>query len=167
MLPKKNGIEILQKIRANNIKTPIIFLTAKDEINNKVTAFKIGADDYLTKPFSYDELLVRVEALYRRIEFKSSHNIICIKDLQIDLDSKHIIKNHKKITLSQKEYELLIFLIKKKDFMISNYMIESQLWTNEEFINSNVIQVTIYNLRKKIGKEFIKNFRGLGYKINF
>lgn len=166
MLPFKNGIQILQSLRDNNIKTPILLLTAKDELENKVDGFKTGADDYLTKPFAYEELFVRVEALYRRTLLNGSKNIIKIKNIEIDIDKKLVKKDENPLLLSQKEYELLIFLTKHRDSMVSNYMIESQLWSNEEFINSNVIQVTIYNLRKKIGKCFIKNFRGLGYKID-
>ncbi|WP_072680497.1 response regulator transcription factor [Arcobacter sp. LA11] len=166
MLPHKSGIDIIQTLREKKIKTPILFLTAKDTLENKIVGFRRGADDYLTKPFAYKELLVRMEAIYRRTLLNSTKNIIEIKNIQIDLNAKIMKKDGKKISLSQKEYELLIFLIKNKNSMVSNSMIESQLWNNEEFINSNVIQVTIYNLRKKIGKSLITNFRGLGYKID-
>ena len=81
------------------------------------------------------------------------------------MDAKTFTKDHEKIILSKKEYELIVFLIKHKNGIVSNSMIEEQLWNNESYINSNVIQVTMYNLRKKVGKELIKSFRGLGYKI--
>jgi len=164
MLPTKSGIEILKSIRQQNIPTPVIMLTAKDEIDNRVLGLTSGADDYMCKPFSFKELQARATALYRR-SISSNTNIIQIKDLTIDIDAKNVKKDNVDILLTQKEYELLLFLIKNKNRTVSNAMIEEQLWGNEEYINSNVIQVTIYNLRKKISKDFIKSSRGLGYKI--
>ncbi len=164
MLPSKSGIEILKSLRRKTISTPVMILTAKGEIDDKVYGFNSGADDYLAKPFSYKELLVRIEAIYRR-SLSSSKNEVIFDNLNIDLMKKVIKKNNFEIPLSSKEYELLLFLIKNKNTMVSISMLEQQLWNDDEFINSNVIQVTIYNLRKKIGKDLIKSFRGLGYKI--
>ncbi len=115
--------------------------------------------------FSFKELNARIQALYRR-SIVSSSNIIKLKEFgSLDMDAKTFTKDHEKIILSKKEYELIVFLIKHKNGIVSNSMIEEQLWNNESYINSNVIQVTMYNLRKKVGKELIKSFRGLGYKI--
>jgi len=164
MLPNKNGIEIIQSVRDKNISTPIIMLTAKDDIDDKVFGLTTGADDYLSKPFSFKELKARAQALYRRTISQGS-NTITIQDVTIDIDAKNVKQNDTELTLTQKEYELLLFLSKHKNKIVSNSMIEEQLWNNEEYINSNVIQVTIYNLRKKLGKEFIKSTRGLGYKV--
>ncbi len=164
MLPNKSGIEILQSLREQNITTLIIMLTAKDEIDEKVQGLSCGADDYMSKPFSFKELLARAIALYRR-SISSSTNRLQIKDVVIDIDAKIVKKDDQEITMTQKEYELLLFLFKNKNKLVSNSIIEEQLWSNEEYINSNVIQVTIYNLRKKFGKDFIKSSRGLGYKI--
>lgn len=164
MLPKKDGIKVLKSLRKKDIFTPIIMLTAKSEIDDKVLGLDNGADDYLAKPFSYKELIARAQALYRR-SLSQGKNEIIIDDLVIDLNQKSVKINEKNVSLTLKESQLLLFLIKHKNTMVSNGMIEEQLWNNEEFINSNVIQVTIYNLRKKIGKELIKSFRGLGYKI--
>lgn len=164
MLPNKSGIEVLQSIRKQSITTPIIMLTAKDDIDDKVLGLTYGADDYMSKPFSFKELQARATALYRRSSSLNT-NIIEIKNLTIDIDAKSVKKDGNDLLLTQKEYELLLFLIKNKNKIVSNNMIEEQLWGNEEYINSNVIQVTIYNLRKKISKDFIKSSRGLGYKI--
>jgi len=164
MLPGKSGIDILTTLREQNIATPTIMLTAKSELDNKVLGLISGADDYLTKPFSFKELQARVQALYRR-SISIANNSLKIKDIIIDLDAKSVKKDNVDLTLTQKEYELLLFLVKNKNKLVSNIMIEDQLWNNEEYINSNVIQVTIYNLRKKLGREFIKSTRGLGYKI--
>lgn len=164
MLPIQSGIEVLQNLRDENINTPVIMLTAKDEIKNKVEGLKCGADDYLSKPFSFEELQTRVEALYRRISFNGS-NKVQIQNITIDIDKKIVQKDDVVVNLTLKEYDLLIFLIKNKNSYVSKFMIEDQLWNNQEFIASNVIEVTIFNLRKKISKKFIKNFKGLGYKI--
>ncbi len=164
MLPNKDGIKILENVREQGIKTPIIMLTAKDDIDDKVNGLTKGADDYVGKPFSFKELLARVNALYRR-SLSTTTNKFQLHDISIDIDLKIVSKNNTELVMTQKEYELLLFLIKNKNQLVSNTIIEEQLWNNEEYINSNVIQVTIYNLRKKLGKEFIKSSRGLGYKI--
>jgi DNA-binding response OmpR family regulator len=164
MLPSKNGMQILKTLREEQIVTPVIMLTAKSDIDDKVLGLTYGADDYMSKPFSFKELNARVLALYRRT-ISAQSNIIQVKDITIDIDKRIVSKENTQITFTQKEYELLLFLIKHKNILISNTMIEEQLWNTEEFINSNVIQVTIYNLRKQLGKEFIKSTRGLGYKI--
>jgi DNA-binding response OmpR family regulator len=164
MLPNKSGIEVLEYFESNHIQTPVLMLTAKGELDDKVQALRGGADDYLTKPFDYEELLVRLEVLYRRTLTNGS-NLVQIQDLSIDINTKMIKKGNDTIALSAKEYELLLFLIKHKNGIVSNAMIEEQLWNNESFINSNVISVTIYHLRKKIGKGLIKSHRGMGYQI--
>ncbi|MEA3553755.1 MAG: response regulator transcription factor [Campylobacterota bacterium] len=164
MLPHKSGIEILSSIREKNITTPVIMLTARSEVDDKVQGLDYGADDYMSKPFSFKELNARAKALYRR-SISVVTNKIEIKDIVINIDAKTVSKDNIELELAQKEYELLLFLAKNKNKIVSNAMIEEQLWNNEEYVNSNVIQVTIYNLRKKLGKEFIKSSRGLGYKI--
>jgi len=166
MLPEKNGVEIINSLRKQNISTPIIMLTAKSTLENKIEGIKTGADDYLTKPFDYEELLVRIEALYRR-SVSNGNNLIKIKNLTIDIDLKEVKKDNKIIKLSKKEYELLMFFVQNKNSYVTSDMIENQLWDSESYINSNVISVTIHNLRKKLGKELITNFRGLGYKLEF
>ena len=163
MLPGLSGMEVCERAR-QFYSRPIIMLTARDEIDDKVNGLTKGADDYVGKPFSFKELLARVNALYRR-SLSTTTNKFELHDICIDIDLKVVSKNDNEITMTQKEYELLLFLIKNKNQLVSNSIIEEQLWNNEEYINSNVIQVTIYNLRKKLGKEFIKSSRGLGYKI--
>ena len=164
MLPSKSGIEILKSLRENKKTTPTIMLSAKGDVKDKISGLNFGADDYLSKPFSFEELQARVESLHRRGSFQGL-NIINIGALNINVDTKSVTSENQNIELTLKEYELLLFLIQHKNSMVSNSMIEEQLWNNHEYINSNVIQVTVYHLRKKLGKEFIKSFRGLGYKI--
>ena len=164
MLPSKDGLEIIKSLRQKSISTPTIMLSAKGDTRDKILGLRSGVDDYLPKPFSFDELVARVEALYRRNISKGGTSI-AIGDISIDTNSKIVTHNDEVVTLTAKEYELLLFLLKHKNSMVSNAMIEEQLWSYQEYINSNVIQVTIYNLRKKLGKELIKSSRGLGYKI--
>ncbi len=164
MLPLKNGVEVISSLREKNITTPTIMLSAKGETEDKIVGLKHGADDYLSKPFSFAELEARVEALYRR-NISQGVTLLKIGDIEIDSDSKIVKKNEQRVELTSKEYELLMFFFKNKNAYVSNAMIEEQLWSNQEYINSNVIQVTVYHLRKKLGKELIKSNRGLGYKI--
>ena len=165
MLPLKSGIEVLQSLRDKNIMTPILILSAKGSIENKIQGLTAGCDDYLSKPFSFDELLARVEALHRRSILLSKKNFIEFSNIKIDIIKKIVYQDASELVLSSKEYSLLWLLIEHKNSFISKSMIEEMLWSNEKFINSNIIEVTIYNLRKKLGKEIIKNVRGLGYKI--
>ncbi len=164
MLPEKSGIEVLETLRDKGIKTPVIMLTAKGELENRITGLNIGADDYLTKPFAYAELLARIEALHRRVVSDGSNTVSC-GNLVIDTYAKTVMQKHLLIECTKKEYELLLFLINHRNAIVSSSMIEEQLWSQESFINSNVIQVTIYTIRKKFGKSLIKSYRGLGYKI--
>jgi len=164
MLPTKNGIEIIASLRKKGITTPIIVLSAKGELEDKVTGLRYGADDYLPKPFSFAELTARVEALHRR-NISDGLHLIKFGNVIVDIDTKTVKNGTYIISLTAKEYELLVFLLKNKNAYVSNNMIEEQLWNDQEYINSNVIQVTIYHLRKKLGKELIKSNRGMGYKI--
>jgi len=163
MIPEISGIELLDVLRKSGVVTPVLMLTAKNELNDKIKGFKSGADDYLSKPFEFEELLVRIEALIRR-NLKTYQNILKIKDLEIDLDSKTVKKKNKIIKLTSKEYELLLFMIKNKNAYVSNEKIKDELWRDKEYIDNNVIAVTIYHLRKKVG-DIIKNYRGLGYRL--
>jgi DNA-binding response OmpR family regulator len=164
MLPFKNGVQIIESIRKQNIQTPVILLTARDETADKIAGLRKGADDYLTKPFSFEELLARVDALHRR-NISGGNDNICFKDICINLSSKIIEKDGIIVDISAKEYDLLLFLVKNKNCVVSSAMISEGVWSDEEFVNSNVIQVMIYRLRKKLGKDVIKSSRGLGYKI--
>ena len=164
MLPEKSGIEVLRALRDEKIDTPILMLTARGEIDDKVTGFRSGADDYLSKPFSFDELLVRLEALYRR-SLGSGSRLWHEGDLEIDLDNKAVKRGDAPLSLTQKEYELLLFLIGRKNQTVSAETIREQLWGDIEYIESNVIQVTVYHLRQKIGKDTIITQRGVGYRF--
>jgi DNA-binding response OmpR family regulator len=164
MLPNKEGIEVLKDIRQKGVLTPVLMLTAKDTTDNKIEGLNSGADDYLAKPFSFDELLARLHAIYRRSVLKGS-NKVKIGNIEIDFDSKVVKKDGKLVDLTAKEYELLEFLVSHKGSVVSAEMIQEQLWNSEEFVTSNVIQVIVYRLRNKLSKDLIKSKRNLGYFI--
>lgn len=149
MLPKISGIELLKNLREENIKTPILMLTAKDNIEDKVKGLKTGCDDYLSKPFNFEELVARIEALYRRYKNNYSSDTISINDIKILKDKKQVFKNDTELVLTSKEFEILMLLIENKNSYISKSMIEDMIYNNEQIISSNVVSVTIYNLRKK------------------
>ena len=165
MLPIKSGIDILDYIRIQNINTPVLMLSAKDQTESKIQALKRGCDDYLSKPFSFEELEARIEALHRRYVNNYEKGLIVFDDMIINKETKIILKNKIKLKLSSKELDILFLLIEHKNLFVSKSMIEVMIYNNEQIISSNVVSVTIHNLRKKIGNDVIKNFRGMGYKI--
>ena len=165
MLPLKSGIDILKAIRLQNVNTPILMLTAKDQTQDKIKGLRSGCDDYLVKPFNFEELNARIEALHRRFNNNYTKEIIVLNDVIINKETKVILKNDEELTLSSKELSILFLLIQHKNSFVSKSMIEDMIYNAEQVVSSNVVSVTIHNLRKKIGNDIIKNFRGLGYKI--
>lgn len=168
MLPIKDGIEICKNLRASNIATPIIMLTAKDSIEDKIKGLDIGANDYLAKPFSFAELLARI-----RVQLRTTNPVqtkLQIADLELDLLKKTASRANKNIVLTAKEFTLLEFLIKNKDRILSETAINDALSSFEDSNISNVVNVFIYRLRNKIDKDFdkklIKTIRGMGFKIS-
>jgi DNA-binding response OmpR family regulator len=168
MLPIKNGMEVCKTLRTSNIQTPIIMLTAKDGIEDKIKGLDIGANDYLAKPFSFAELLARIRVQLRTVS--STQTKISIADLELNLLNKTAFRNSKNIILTAKEFTLLEYLIKNKDRVLSETTINSALSSFEDSNMSNVVNVYIYRLRNKIDKDFdkklIKTIRGIGFKIS-
>jgi two-component system, OmpR family, copper resistance phosphate regulon response regulator CusR len=167
-LPVKDGIEVCKRIRASNNQTPIIMLTAKDSIEDKIKGLDIGANDYLAKPFSFAELLARI-----RVQLRKTNTILLklsIADLELDLLNKTASRANENIVLTSKEFTLLEFLIKNKDRVLSETIINSALSSFEDSNISNIVNVYIYRLRNKIDKKFdkklIKTIRGIGFKIS-
>ncbi len=166
MLPKISGVEILKSMRKKGIKTPVLMLTAKNDVEDKVSALNIGADDYLTKPFSFDELLARIKAVIRR-NFNEASNIIEISDLKIDLSTHEVKRANKSVELTAREYALLEYIALNKGKLLTRTDISEHIYNYEFDCDSNVIDVTITRLRKKIDKDFEKKLihtvRGAGY----
>ena len=167
-LPVKDGIEVCKSLRDSNNQTPIIMLTAKDSIEDKIKGLDIGANDYLAKPFSFAELLARI-----RVQLRSNNSILLklsIADLELDLLNKTATRANENIVLTSKEFTLLEFLIKNKDRVLSETIINSALSSFEDSNISNIVNVYIYRLRNKIDKKFdkklIKTIRGIGFKIS-
>ncbi|GAX86956.1 two-component system, OmpR family, response regulator [Lebetimonas natsushimae] len=168
MLPKMSGIDVIKKLREKDIFTPALILTAKSDIEDKVEGLNV-ADDYLTKPFDFEELVARIKALFRRSK-NIKENVLKVGDLELNPDTKEVRRAGKNIELTAKQFELLKYLMINKGKIVSEDMIAQNLWEMDEEINSNVINVYISHLRKKIDKDFdkklIKTFRGMGFKIS-
>jgi heavy metal response regulator len=168
LLPKKNGFEVLKSLRANGIQTPILILTAKGSIDDKVEGLNSGADDYLTKPFAFAELIARIRSLLRRTSSEKS-NIIKVADLELDT-VKHIAKRGEKIIeLTAREYSLLEYFMRNKGRVLTRTMIAEHIWDYHFDTGSNIIDVYVRRLRKKIDegfpKKLIHTIRGVGYII--
>ena len=168
MLPIKDGMEVCKALRTENNQTPIIMLTAKDSIEDKIKGLDIGANDYLAKPFSFAELLARIRVQLRTNQ--TTQTKISIADLELDLLNKTATRANENIILTAKEFTLLEYLIKNKDRVLSETTISSALSSFEDSNMSNIVNVYIYRLRNKIDKNFdkklIKTVRGIGFKIS-
>ncbi len=168
MMPRASGLKVLEWMRAVGDKTPVILLTAKDTVADRVDGLNAGADDYLVKPFSFDELVARIYAITRR-QVGSVGNTLTVDDLCMDLDKRTVTRGGKEIVLSTKEFSMLEYLIKNKGIVLSREKIEDQIWNYCYDGGSNVVDVYISYLRKKIDdgfeKKLIRTVRGVGYMI--
>ncbi|ERT62195.1 response regulator transcription factor [Peptoniphilus sp. BV3C26] len=168
MMPEMDGFEFAKKIRDEENDTPILFLTAKDTIEDRVRGLDLGGDDYLIKPFDFKELLARIRAIVRRKNGESS-NIIRVFDLIVDINKKQVKRGSKLIDLTAKEYQVLEYLLRNKNQILTRENIRDGVWPYDSSAESNVIDVLIKNIRKKIDIEnsnkLITTKRGLGYGI--
>jgi two component transcriptional regulator, winged helix family len=169
MLPLKEGVEVCKELRESNIKTPIIMLTAKSGVNDKIEGLDAGADDYLAKPFSLDELLARIRALLRRPNVILNEEIK-VGDLILNTTTFEAKRNGKTIILSKKEYDLLEYLMRNANKTISKEKIINHVWDFDSDILPNTVEVYMGYLRNKIDKPFkdkkmLQTVRGFGYKI--
>lgn len=168
MMPVMDGYTFLQKIREDEVKTPVLFLTARDTLKDKVYGLDLGADDYLVKPFEFDELLARLRAMTRR-EYGKITNEIKVDDLILDLSKKKVTRAGIDIELTSKEYEVFEYLMKNIDHILTRQQIQEHVWDFDYDGSSNLIDVLIKNIRKKIdienSKPLIITKRGLGYVI--
>ncbi len=167
MMPVMDGYEFLNVLRSNKIYTPVLILTAKDTISDKVKGFRSGADDYLVKPFNREELLVRLEALIRRAQGNYSENKIQFKDLILDLNNRKMSVNKKEILLQGKQFDMLEYLINSKNTIITKEQIFDKIWGFNSETTANVIEVYASGLRKELKKvgydKYFKTIRGVGY----
>ncbi len=168
MLPKKDGFEIVRDLRNEGVKTPVLMLTAKSATEDKVLGLNSGADDYLTKPFSFDELLARIRALLRR-SFGEAKSVVRVADLELDLNTHEVKRLGKAIELTSKEYALLEYLVLNKNKLLSRMDIVEHIYDYNYDFDSNVVDVLVARLRSKIDKDFDKKLihtvRGAGYMV--
>ena len=168
MMPQADGFAVLKELRKLKKNTPVLFLTARDSIEDRVTGLDSGANDYLVKPFSFEELLARIRVLTRE-KHNLTENILSIGDLELNLSSHIVTRGGTEITLTSKEYQLLEYLLYNKEKVLSREKIENHIWNYDYEGGTNVIDVYIRYLRKKIDDGFptklIHTVRGAGYVI--
>jgi DNA-binding response OmpR family regulator len=163
-LPDMTGIDVLKKIRVKHSELPILLLTARDEVKDKVEGLNAGADDYLTKPFDIDELIARLRVIERRLG-TIKNSCINIGSVSLDIEKHEVSIENSLLELSRREYMLLKALMERAGNVLSKEQLEQTLYGWGEEISSNSIEVHIHHLRKKIGKTFISTIRGIGYSV--
>jgi two-component system, OmpR family, response regulator QseB len=163
-LPRKDGLEVLKASRARNETLPVLIITARDAVSDRVQGLDAGADDYLVKPFDLDELAARIRALLRR---KSGRTAPTVEHLGVALDpaTHRVTHRGREITLSPKEFALLQLLMERPGNILSRAQIEQRLYGWGEEVESNAVEVHIHGLRRKLGSDFIINVRGVGYRV--
>jgi len=166
MLPKQTGLEVLKTLRKEQNKTPILILTAKDKLQDKVAGLDAGADDYLTKPFGFEELLARIRALLRR-HSDMVPAVLKAHDLEMDTARRHVTRDGQELSLSNREYALLEYFLRHPNRVVTRAMLTEHVWEHDFDTFSNVIDVHIARLRRKIddgfSKKLLQTVRGSGY----
>lgn len=171
MLPKLDGLTILQTIRNTQETTPVLLLSAKDQVADRVKGLEMGADDYLVKPFDFSELLARIRSLLRRASSPSviDNTILRIADLELDIKRRYVVRSGTRIELTAKEFMLLELLIRRQGEVLSRSLIASQVWDMNFDSNTNIIDVAMRRLRSKVDDQFhnklIHTIRGMGYVL--
>ncbi|TCB46902.1 response regulator transcription factor [Acinetobacter terrestris] len=164
-LPKATGDEILKTLRMQQQPTPVIFITARDSIQDRVEGLDLGANDYLVKPFSLEELSARVRSQLRQHQSSAGHDLR-YANLVLDPQAKTLIQDGQTVNLTAKEFQILHKLMQKPEHVMTREQLEESLYAWGDEIESNAIEVFIYQLRKKIGSQYIKTIRGLGYRMS-
>ncbi|CAH0165003.1 two-component system copper resistance phosphate regulon response regulator CusR [Pseudomonas sp. PvR086] len=169
MLPGRDGWQILQAVRGAGLDTPVLFLTARDAVEDRVHGLELGADDYLVKPFAFSELLARVRSLLRRGSATPQETSLQLADLRLDLIRRRVERNGQRIDLTAKEFALLEMLLRRQGEVLPKSLIASQVWDMNFDSDTNVIEVAIRRLRLKIDDDFpnklIHTVRGMGYVL--
>jgi len=163
-LPKLSGMEVVKKLRQSGNKLPVLMLTAMDSLDYKVQGLDSGADDYLTKPFDFEELLARIRSLTRRAQDRSDA-VLRAGEIELNTTARTLTKGSEAIPLTAKELRVCSLLMERLNKIVSKAEIEDSLYGWSEEVDSNTVEVTVYNLRKKLGKEFIQTLRGVGYMV--
>lgn len=164
MLPDMDGVTICKKLRSENVHNPILMLTAKGQLEDKVNGLNSGGDDYLVKPFAFTELLARIKALGRRLK-NGTGTVLKYEDLTMDTISYEVKRGERQIKLSKQEFSLLEYLMRHPNKILSKEQIINSVWDYEADVLPNTVEVYIGYLRNKIGKDLIHTVRGFGYKL--
>ena len=169
MLPKLDGLSLLRQLRQENILTPVLILSAKARVDDRVKGLQAGGDDYLTKPFAFSELLARVQALIRRASHAAEPTKLSASDVTMDLLTREIVRGGQKIELQSREFALLELLLRHPGRAVTKTMILEQLWDYSFDPQTNVVDVLVHRLRAKVDKDFpvklIQTIRGVGYVL--
>lgn len=169
MMPKKDGFAVIREIRQRKLKTPVIFLTARDSIEDRVSGLDLGANDYLVKPFSFDELLARLRAM-TRVKYGMAENVLTLDGLTVDCLTHEVKRDGITISLSAKEYTMLEYMLRNAGIVLSREKLENHVWNYDYDGGTNLVDVYVSYLRKKIDggfdKKLIKTVRGFGYVIS-
>jgi two-component system OmpR family response regulator len=169
MLPKRDGLSVIEKMRQERVNTPVIILSAKGSVDDRVKGLQSGSDDYLTKPFAFSELLARVQALIRRASGVSEPTRLVVGDCSMDLLTREVIRGGRKIELQPLEFSLLEYLMRNAGKVVSKTMIMEHVWDYNFDPETNVVEARISRLRDKIDREFpktlIQTVRGVGYVL--
>ncbi len=170
MLPGKDGIEVLREVRAAGRKTPILILSARGEVEDRVQGLNLGADDYLPKPFAFVEVLARVRALVRRQSAEGERSpVLSAGDLRLDVTTRKVTRGEREITLTTKEFQVLEYLVRNKNRVLSRVLIIEHIWDMQFDSGTNIVDVVINRLRRKIddgaAAPLIHAVRGIGYVV--
>lgn len=167
MLPKLDGLTMIHKLRSNKVNTPVIILSARNSVNDRISGLQIGADDYLVKPFAFSELLARIQALIRRTNSISEPTKLIVGDLSLDIISRKVFRGEKEIEVQPREFVLLEYLMRNTGKVVSKTMIMEHVWDYNFDPQTNVVESRICRLRDKIDRSFkcnlIHTIRGVGY----
>ncbi|GIK35967.1 MAG: DNA-binding response regulator [Gammaproteobacteria bacterium] len=163
-LPKLDGLQVLKWLRGTGSKVPVLILTARDSVNDRIHGLDAGADDYIVKPFDFDELAARVRAVQRRHSGRAE-NLVEHLGVTLDPASHAVTRDGEPVNLSHREFALLEALLERPGQVLSRTQLEERLYGWGEEVESNAVEVHIHNLRKKLGAEYIQNVRGVGYRV--
>ena len=167
MMPRMNGYEMIQELRKIKIITPVLILTAKDGLDDKLKGFRMGADDYIVKPFNKDELIARMEAVLRRTTGNYGENKLQFNDLVLDFNSRKVFVKDEEIILQGKQFDVLEYLINSKNTIVTKDQIFDKIWGFDSETSTNVIEVYTSGLRKELKKvgydKHLRTIRGVGY----
>jgi heavy metal response regulator len=169
MLPKMNGLEVLRELRRNGVKTPVLMLSVKADVENRIEGLNLGADDYLPKPFSFSEVLARLRAIMRRTSADAQGTTLTLANLRLDLLARTVERDGRMITLTTKEFEVLEYLLRNKGRVLSRVILTEHIWDMNFDSETNIVDVLINRLRRKIDDDFspklIHTVRGVGYVL--